>query len=624
MSFEPNSAPTQPDLDREGGLRAPAELSRWGKIWWWFHFLILVKLARLRFIAVLLALGLVIMYWDTLMAYYDRWQRPAPEEHAVAADVEYFCPMHPTVVRANNKEKCPICFMPLSRRRKGEGQAEALPPGIVNRVQLSPYRVVQAGIATWEVAYIPLRKEIRTVGYVEFNERELKQVAARVKGRLEKLYVSETGQMVHKGQDLAVLYSSDLAVTVQNLLDAQRLNNQSLRRTAAERLTLWGLAEDQIQAILETGKADTAFKIRSPIEGHVLKKYVKEGQYVEEGTPLYDVADLATVWIQALVFEDELAFLPSAVHLPRGEQANGDSMHVTATTAAYPGEAFEGRLAFVFPHVDLDTRSILVRYELANPRHRLRPGMSMTTALGVAPAKLPLLRQRVGLGLAQGTLLETALSALGSPCGPVVGVGMPSLVHAAGALSVLEGGWSLAIPEAALIDTGMQKIVYRQVLPSMYEGVRVELGPRMTGPDGVTYYPVLAGLAAGDMIVTAGSFLVDAETRLNPAAGSIYYGGSGSKNVAGGNVRPSTPDDEDGKIRRALAKLSSADRRLAEAQAYCPILKNNRLGVMGVPVRLTVHRQPVFVCCKGCVDEALEHPQQTLATVSELRKGSKK
>jgi Cu(I)/Ag(I) efflux system membrane fusion protein len=159
-------------INDEGGLRAPPGLTGWRKAWWWFDFIILVKLARLRFIAVLAAIGIVITQWDLLAAYYDKWTRPAEATAGAISDVEWFCPMHPSVVRDNGKEKCPICFMPLSKRKKGETHEEALPAGVVNRVQLSPYRVVLAGVHTYQVDYQPLSKEIAAVGYVEFNERQ--------------------------------------------------------------------------------------------------------------------------------------------------------------------------------------------------------------------------------------------------------------------------------------------------------------------------------------------------------------------------------------------------------------------------------------------------------------------
>src|SRR5207249_11771232 len=129
-----------------------------------------------------------------------------------------------------------ICYMPLSKRKKGAAKEEALPPGIVNRVQLSPYRVVLAGIATTKVEYIPLHREIVAVGSVEFDERELKHAAARVEARIDKLYVNETGQWVTKDQPLASLYSAELIVSVQTLIDASRARNATLEESTRDRL----------------------------------------------------------------------------------------------------------------------------------------------------------------------------------------------------------------------------------------------------------------------------------------------------------------------------------------------------------------------------------------------------
>jgi hypothetical protein len=164
--------------------------------------------------------------------------------------------------------------------------------------------------------------------------------------------------------------------------------------------------------------------------------------------------------------------------------------------------------------------------------------------------------------------------------------------------------------------------VYRETTPGVFEGVRVKLGPRMSGPHDVSWYPVLSGLNAGEEIVTSGSFLVDAETRLNPAAGSIYFGGSGGSKSGGSvtNVRPSTPEDEDAKLSAVLASLPAEDRQLVEAQRYCPILTDNKLGSMGEPIKLMIDGQPVFVCCNACSKQALASPQQTLAKVEELKK----
>jgi RND family efflux transporter MFP subunit len=533
----------------------------------------------------LIVIGLIIMKWDTLTAYYDRWNRPTNASQAGGSDVEYFCPMHPSVVRNNPKEKCPICFMPLSKRKKGTGQAEVLPAGVVSRVQLSPYRIVLAGIQTWPVDYLPLTKEVTAVGFVEFNERGQRTVSARVAGRIDKLVANETGQMVDAGDELALLYSPDLLVTVQNLLDAKRTGNKELMDGARARLELLGIDRDQIDDIFAAGKTEIQLKIRSPISGHIINKYVREGQYVQEGTPLYDLADLSTVWIQAQVYEDDLAILPIG-YGKRSEMHQPDDVDVTAKTRAFPNEEFHGKLAFIYPHVDQDTRTVTVRFELKNPGHKLRPGSTASVTLKVKPQELPIFTTTTGSDEQQKMLKE---------------------------------GRVLAVPESSVIDTGSQKIVYRETSPGVFEAIEATFGPRMLGPDGATFYPVLQGLKRGERVVTTGSFLVDAETRLNPAAGSIYFGGSGGTQVSRSTtVRPSTPDDPNAKITAALATLSPEDRQLAEAQRFCPILPN-RLGVMGTPVKVAVNGQTVFLCCSGCKEKALANPEATLAKVKSLK-----
>jgi RND family efflux transporter MFP subunit len=547
---------------------------------------VLVPLARLRFLFILGAIGLVIVKWDALVARYEKWARPAAGADPADPDHEYFCPMHPSVVRDTKKEKCPICFMPLSKRKKGEaGGGEALPAGTVSRKQYTPYQVVLAGVRTAPVEYHALARELTTVGAVEFDERKLKAVAARVKGRLDKLNVNQTGQMVRAGDPLAELYSPDLVVTVQNLLDARASSNSVGEKLARDRLRLWGIDDAQVGEIAKAGKPVTHLTIRSPIHGHVLKKYVREGQYVEEGGPLFDVADLSTVWLQAQLYEDDLAFLPAGGHDSQTAKPNFD-LPVTAATRAFPNKTFAGTLSFLFPHVDAQTRTLTVRFDLPNKHHELRPGMTATVTL------------RLGHDLLRKT--------------------------PAGAGLRMRDGKILAVPEGSVIDTGARKVVYRQTLPDTFDGVAVELGPKLSGPGGATFYPVLSGLAEGDRVVTAGSFLIDAETRLNPALGSTYIGGSSGGSAGAAVVRPTTPIDQGAKIEANMRQLPPGERKAAESQAWCPVL-GDRLGLMGPPIKVDLGGgRSVFVCCKSCINGAKADPEKSLRRVEELKGGRPK
>lgn len=627
----------------------------------WFAFKAIE--IRLRFIAILVGIGLVIGYWDTIRNYWDKWTRPSGAEVAVSANEEFYCPMHPSVVRDKPDPggaipKCPICGMPLSKRQKGE--SAELPEGIISRVQLSPYRIELAGIKTVEAELRPLTLDVRTVGYVAIDERKLSRLVVRAGGYVEKLYVNESFAEVAEGDPLAEIYSPELYSASQELLIARRGATSQLAEIAREKLKLLGVAAREIDEIVRTGKADSRLVIRSPHGGHVFEKRIVEGDSVQAGQMLFEVADLSTVWIEGEVYEKDAAMLR------RGQT-------VEATVDAIPGRVFEGLVSLVHPHVQAATRTVRVRFELNNPSHTLRPGMFATVLLStpmqaVEPFRTQLAAEKMELaptnsvadrpepngsapanGEERRPLDDEALIAMQKVC-PVLGsklgsMGKPVRATVDGRTvflccagckdelasspdyylrrlrTVSEEG-VLAVPEQALIDTGNLKIVYIEREPGLFEGIAVTVGTLSGG-----YYPVIDGLLPGDRVAAAGAFLVDAETRLNPGAASTYFGASGTSANGGGSSAPSaTRATESGpsasvkgpseKERANLAKLPEADRKRAERQRVCPIT-DLALGSMGVPYKMTVQGKTVFLCCESCKDQVAKDPQASLAKIQQ-------
>jgi membrane fusion protein, copper/silver efflux system len=556
----------------------------------WQKFKLVVKVVevRLRFIAILLITALVIGYWDTITNYWDKWTRSAPAEISkLAKDEEFYCPMHPQVIRDNFDPNgavphCPICGMPLSLRKKGA--PVILPPGVTGRVQLSPERVELAGIETVEIGYKPLFKQTVTVGNVVYDQSRLSRIVSRVNGYVEKLYIDKTYVTVKQDEPLAEIYSPELYSSSQELLLAAGYPlagggaNAELVAPARQRLKLLGVGEEEIDAMIASGKAAARLVIRSPRAGQVIGKEIVAGARVEEGMTLLDIADLSTVWIEADVYEKDIAYL-------RPDQA------IQATVEAMPNHIFQGVVALIYSQLDPGTRTVRVRFKVDNASGDLRPGMFATV--------------RIDTPLDQ---IEPFKS------GPV-----------------------LAVPERAVIDTGARQIVYVQREPGLFEGVEVQLGPRVG-----EYYPVLKGLELGQKVAAAGAFLIDAETRLNPSAGA-YFGASGgpkqsttqasmpagmpmskaeqSATSAGSPLAAQTQsggEETSEKVKANLAKLPPEDQKLAAQQKICPIT-GLQLGSMGVPVKITLKEQTVFLCCPGCVEQSKKDPEKTLKIIAEKK-----
>ena len=296
-------------------------LSRWRKFW----LVVKVVELRLRFVGLLAATGLGFAYWDTIWNHYEKWARPDAPAQVAASGLEFFCPMHPHVVQ-DEPGSCPICGMPLSKRSKTEKMS--LGEGVTARVLLKPAQVEQAGIGTVEVEYAPLAETIRTVGYVAVDERRMANIVSKTPGksRVERLFANVTGMEVVAGAPLLELYSPELDQAIVELQTAARRaaepsqaktalgrslegDRQEMVRASAAKLKRWGISQSQVDEILRSGKRDFKVTIYSPVGGHVLKKNVVEGQEVQEGYPMFEVADLQSVWVQAQVYEHQLPLL---------------------------------------------------------------------------------------------------------------------------------------------------------------------------------------------------------------------------------------------------------------------------------------------------------------------------
>jgi Cu(I)/Ag(I) efflux system membrane fusion protein len=259
--------------------------------------------------------------------------------------------------------------------------AAALPNGLAE-VVLSPEQQVLANVATAPVSRRALRRDLAMVGQVTYDESRQAMVTARVEGRLDHLYVSTTGARITRGQPMAEVYSPDLAATVQedraSLAAVRAASGASFGDLAAgsrtildasrQRLRLWGLSQAQISGLERGSKPTVNLPLLAPRSGIVIKKMVEAGQYVHVGDPLYEIADLSTVWVLADVFQGRMA----QVHV-------GQS--VAVTTPTYVGKTFIGKVTFVYPFLTAETRTVKLRIALPNSAGLLKPDMYVTADL---------------------------------------------------------------------------------------------------------------------------------------------------------------------------------------------------------------------------------------------------
>ncbi len=292
---------------------------------------------------------------------------------ASATKILYTCGMHPWIIQ-DHPGNCPICGMKLEPIHKSPASVPSSSNSAASdaSIKIDPATIQLMNIQTAQVVRGPLRRTIRTVGTLDYNETALTEVTTKFRGWIEKLDVDATGQLVHRGEPLFEVYSPELYSAEAEYLAALNATNdssgQELREAAREKLSFFDIADSQIAALEHNRKPLKTLEITAPADGFVTEKNIVQGQMVEAGTRLYRLADLGIVWVYAQVYEQDLPYVQL------GQEA-------TVKLSSMPDREFRGRVTYVYPDVDEKTRTAKVRLEFENPGYFLKPGMFVTAQL---------------------------------------------------------------------------------------------------------------------------------------------------------------------------------------------------------------------------------------------------
>lgn len=314
----------------------------------------------------LFALGGLLLGWLFFHSSKETNSKQTQEVQESKATI-WTCSMHPQI-HMDAPGKCPICGMDLIPLAQSTVQVDE------NAIHLTKDAAELANVLTSVVSKQEPVKEIRLYGKVQADERLLQSQVAHIAGRIEKLMVNFTGEGIQKGQTLATIYSPELVTAQQELLESAKTKQSQpeIYEAAKEKLRQWMFTESQIASIENSGTVINNFEVASNTSGIVTAKRVNNGDYVSQGTILYEIADLSRVWVMFDAYESDLPFLNI-----------GDD--VTFNAQAVPGKTYSGKIIFIDPVIDPTTRVSKVRIEIANQSGKLKPEMFVT---GIVNANL--------------------------------------------------------------------------------------------------------------------------------------------------------------------------------------------------------------------------------------------
>jgi membrane fusion protein, copper/silver efflux system len=435
------------------------------------------------------------------------------------------CAMHPQI-RSDKPGKCPICSMDLTPLIHSDQNNSSIPT-----VSLSKRARKLAEVQTSKVVRRAAFIELNLTGKIDYDETKSANIVAHFSGRVEKLFANYTGMYVEKGTHLAEIFGPDLYINQREILIAHssllnaeqekviEVKNKLLKtyNSVMSKMRVLGFTKEQIQKVIDRGTVSDTLVLYTPISGTIINKNIVQGQYFEKGQDLFIISNLNDLWLNLDAYELDLPFLKYG-------------QKVIFEVDAVPGKKFEGKIIFIEPILNKETRTSNVRVVIDNSERVLKPGMFVKATVSVQVGEK---------GIIQAESLKGKWI---SPMHPQIIKDKPGRCDICGmklvpaeTMGFYKEGRSnsipLLIPSSAPLITGKRAVVYVEITPGTYEARTVTLGPKVGN-----YYIVQSGLHDGEKVVTKGNFKIDSELQIKSTNAGMMSLFSDKKKVDDGSM----------------------------------------------------------------------------------------
>ncbi|MFZ1322994.1 MAG: efflux RND transporter periplasmic adaptor subunit [Ignavibacteria bacterium] len=419
----------------------------------------------------LIILGTVIIVAGASVSVYKLFIDKKENLDTIAAEELYICPMHPQI-QSNHPGVCPICNMDLVLKEKTNTELEfdslKRSQNEIGDLVLSPSQQILANVQTEKVSIKEFNNSLTFNGYVKSPDNNMRFISTPVSGKIIKMYVNYEGQSVGKGQRLFDIYSPEIYSTqkeyllaLKNYESAKKSGNslvidqaESLINSSKIRMSLWEVTDEQINELEQTREVKDFIPVYSKYSGVVTKKLQNEGRWATAGENIFDITDLSTVWVIANVPESDVK------NISIGQQG-------MITSVSYPGEIFYAKVNFISPVFNADSRSLEIRFDVANRNYKLKPDMYVDIEVGSSDYQ-----------------------------------------------------WNIVVPKNSVLRTGKMDMVYVKKDENIFSPKMVTVGGEKDG-----YYLITSGLSEGEEVVSSAGFLIDSESQIRHGASNIKMEG---------------------------------------------------------------------------------------------------